>query len=64
MGIRIWIPLRDSSGVSPDSMTLSWLVGGRMFAHPKRDKMKLGGGWRIGAIAQRMRGDADAALAA
>ena len=30
MGIRIWIPLRDSSGVSPDSMTLSWLVGGRL----------------------------------
>ena len=26
VGTRIWIPLRDSSGVSPDSMTLSWLV--------------------------------------
>jgi hypothetical protein len=30
LGIRIWIPLRDSSGVSPDSMTPSWLVGGRL----------------------------------
>jgi hypothetical protein len=64
MGIRIWIPLRDSSGVSPDSMTLSWLVGGRVVHRPMRDKMKLGGGWWIGKFAQRMHGHADAALAA
>ena len=30
LGIRIWIPLRDSSGFSPDSMPLPWLVGERL----------------------------------
>jgi len=41
MGIRIWIPLRDSSGVSPDSMTLSWLVADSLRQQPERDKVNL-----------------------
>jgi hypothetical protein len=36
------LPQRDCSGFSPDSMTPSWLVGGKLCIHPGGDKAILG----------------------